>query len=92
LSKYKDKNNGLNKESDVLAEDLKMNKHIFCLQRKTGLAEATLEDQYKANGRHRRSGQDSAGVHDQEYTPQTGKKFTVGVSFLLNDAFVLERT
>jgi hypothetical protein len=38
LNKYKDKNNGWNKESDVLVEDSKMNKHIFGLQRKTGLA------------------------------------------------------
>jgi hypothetical protein len=33
LSKSKDQNNGLNEESDVLDEDPKMKKHIFCFRR-----------------------------------------------------------
>jgi hypothetical protein len=77
LNKYNDKNNGLNKESDVLDEDPKMNKHIFRLRSKTGLATEARKTSIKVlktnmkqmvGQRRRRSSQKCAGVRGQEYT------------------------
>jgi hypothetical protein len=80
VNKYKDKNNGLNKESDVLGEDPKLNKHIFRHQRKTGLATEAGNTSIKVlktnmkqmiGERQRRSSQKGAGVRGQEYGNDT---------------------